>query len=59
MNERLYVHLNIDGELTPMSLAKSIIESNLLKGKDFRELVDYLTVHVRHHCYHEEELNYE
>lgn len=55
MNEKSYVHLTIDGNLTPLSFAKSIIESNLLKGGDFRELVDYLTVHVRHHCYREEE----
>lgn len=44
----------IDGELTPLSLAKAIIESKVIRNKDFREFVDYLAVHVRHHCHYEE-----
>ena len=42
----------LDGELTPIVLAKAIIESDLLRGATFREFVDYLIVHVRHHCQH-------
>lgn len=51
-NQPPMVTLRLDGELSPLSLAKSIIDSNLLKGKDFREFVDYLGVHVSHHCQH-------
>lgn len=46
------VFFYIDGEVTPLSLAKSIIESDIFRGKDFREFVDYLSVHVKHHCQH-------
>lgn len=51
-HEKLCVTLLIDGEFTPLSLAKSIIESDLLKGKNFREFLDYLFVYERHHCQH-------
>lgn len=46
------VFFYVDGEVTPLSLAKSIIESDIFRGKDFREFVDYLGVHVKYHCQH-------
>lgn len=42
----------IDGELTPLSLATAIIESKVIADRNFREFVDYLSVHVEHHCQH-------
>lgn len=47
------VFFYIDGnEVTPMNLAKAIIESDVLRGKDFHEFVEYLSVHVNHQCQH-------
>lgn len=39
----------IEGETTPLSLAKAIIDSHILDPDELNELIQYIEVYVAHH----------